>query len=434
MRRAPAFALVLVFLLSMFGGTAVARGRPRALRSTTGAESPAGPTDRRTRCQRRRAPGHRSWTRRCFPPVASARSSSSLSEESVAEVAAAGGGPAAQRQCARSASRPSKTRSSTRFNEKSSGRARDRDQARGSSRSTLRRSQSSRPTRTSITISPVIDYELALDETVPYIGAKAVQNTGVKGAGIRVGVIDSGIDYTHVAFGGAEDQGAYEAAYGESNDDSRTDAARLGRLPDDAKVAGGFDYIGEIWPDGRLEPDPDPIDCGGKTIGDDVDAPLCESGHGTHVADIIGGVTGVAPSVKLYAVKVCSAVATSCSGVGLLGMDWAVDPNGDGATNDHVDIVNMSLGSDYGEAFDDDLSLAVDNASRSACSPWRRPATAATSRTWRAPRPTPNALSVAQTAVPTATSCRSSKPSSRPRRSPATTRRSSSRGRSRSRS
>ena len=70
---------------------------------------------------------------------------------------------------------------------------------------------------------------------------------------------------------------------------------------------------------GIEDPDPDPIDF---------------QGHGSHVADIIGGVKGVAPSVKLYALKVCSAVDTACSGVALLGaMDWAVDPNGDGATS-----------------------------------------------------------------------------------------------------
>ncbi len=200
-----------------------------------------------------------------------------------------------------------------------------------------------------ISISPVIDYEKALDETVPYIGAKAVQTAGVTGKGVRVGVIDSGIDYTHVAFGGAGTEVAYEAAYGASNDDSRN--VTLDGLFPTTKVAGGFDFVGESWPgdDGIEDPDPDPIDF---------------EGHGTHVADIIGGVKGVAPGVKLYALKVCSAVATSCSGVGLLGaMDWAIDPNGDGVTTDHLDVVNMSLGSDYGESFDDDLSLAVDNAS-----------------------------------------------------------------------
>ena len=99
-----------------------------------------------------------------------------------------------------------------------------------------------------------------------------------------------------------------------------------------------------------LAPDPDPIDY---------------EGHGTHVADIIGGTGGVAPGVSLYAVKVCSAVSSACSGIALiLGMDFAVDPNGDGDTSDHVDVVNMSLGSDYGTAIDDDLSYAVDEASR----------------------------------------------------------------------
>lgn len=40
---------------------------------------------------------------------------------------------------------------------------------------------------------------------------------------------------------------------------------------------------------------------------------------------------GVAPGVKLYAVKVCSAVSSSCSGRALLqGIEYAIDPNGDG--------------------------------------------------------------------------------------------------------
>ena len=56
-------------------------------------------------------------------------------------------------------------------------------------------------------------------------------------------------------------------------------------------------------------------------------------------------------------------------------------PNGDGSTADAADIINMSLGSPYGPAPDDDLSAASDNAARQAPSSWRRPATAATSRT-----------------------------------------------------
>ena len=40
-------------------------------------------------------------------------------------------------------------------------------------------------------------------------------------------------------------------------------------------------------------------------------------------------------------------------------MEFASDPNGDGKVKDRVDLINMSLGSDYGQPFDDDLSAAV---------------------------------------------------------------------------
>ena len=42
-------------------------------------------------------------------------------------------------------------------------------------------------------------------------------------------------------------------------------------------------------------------------------------------------------------------------------MDFALDPNGDGDTSDAVDIINMSLGLDYGQ-IEDDLALASTNA------------------------------------------------------------------------
>ena len=42
-------------------------------------------------------------------------------------------------------------------------------------------------------------------------------------------------------------------------------------------------------------------------------------------------------------------------------MDYALDPNGDGDTSDAVDVINMSLGSDYGQ-IEDDLTLATANA------------------------------------------------------------------------
>ena len=41
------------------------------------------------------------------------------------------------------------------------------------------------------------------------------------------------------------------------------------------------------------------------------------------------------------------------------GIDAAVDPNGDGLSNDHADIINMSIGSQYGQSDDDSISQAV---------------------------------------------------------------------------
>ena len=197
-------------------------------------------------------------------------------------------------------------------------------------------------------ITPVSDYQLALSDTVPYTGASAVQDLGVDGSGVRVAVLDTGVDYTHAHLSGPGTLAAYRAAYGTSPSDPRNTATD--DLFPTAKVVGGFDFVGETWPAGPLSSDPDPIDF---------------NGHGTHVADIIAGQKGVAPGVDLYAVKVCASQAGGCSGVALIqAMEFAVDPNGDGDPEDHVDIVNMSLGANYGQPFDDDLSAAVDNATR----------------------------------------------------------------------
>jgi minor extracellular serine protease Vpr len=214
-----------------------------------------------------------------------------------------------------------------------------------------------------VSVHRVKDYELDLSETVPYIGASAVQASGVDGTGVRVAILDSGIDYTHKNLGGSGLLVDYLAAYGITTTDS-LNTTRDGLFPT-AKVIGGYDLVGEGWPTTALAPDPDPIDCGPSAIGG-----TCAGGHGTHVADIVAGKSldgahvGVAPGASLYAVKVCSSISTSCSGVALLqGMDFALDPNGDGDISDAVDVVNMSLGSDYGMV-QDDLTLASNNAAK----------------------------------------------------------------------
>jgi subtilisin family serine protease len=145
----------------------------------------------------------------------------------------------------------------------------------------------------------VADLVTALSMT----GADIAQSElGLTGRGVRVAVIDSGIDYDHPDLGGCFGPGC--------------------------RVAKGFDLVGDAFNANDASPvptpDPFPDDCGG---------------HGTHVSGIIGAngtIKGVAPGVTFHAYRVFGCNGPTTSDILLAAMEMALD--------DRADVLNMSLG------------------------------------------------------------------------------------------
>src|SRR5262249_33195116 len=93
--------------------------------------------------------------------------------------------------------------------------------------------------------------------SVPLIGAPQLWSASIsaRGEGMRVGVIDSGIDYLHTDFGGS----GRAADYGRNNTSVITDGVGFPGI----KVAGGYDFAGDAYDASDYTtifpaPDPDP--------------------------------------------------------------------------------------------------------------------------------------------------------------------------------
>ncbi len=196
-------------------------------------------------------------------------------------------------------------------------------------------------------------HTVSLKNSAPIVRADEVWNTlGFTGVGVTIAIIDTGIDYTHAAFGGSGNPADFNA-----ND---PDIIEPGTFPT-AKVIGGYDFAGTNY---------DASGNYGSTVPTPDDDPLDERGHGTHVASIAAGFevpgsigSGMAPGAFLYALKVFG--ANGSTNLTVDAIEWAMDPNGDDDLSDHVDIINMSLGSPFGTADPNDPDIvASDMASQ----------------------------------------------------------------------
>ncbi|QDK37304.1 S8 family serine peptidase [Bdellovibrio sp. NC01] len=175
--------------------------------------------------------------------------------------------------------------------------------------------------------------------SVNFIGSDAAYAQGIHGEGLRVGIIDTGIDYTHKMLGGEGTEEAYKAV-----DPSKANAGFPNK-----KVVGGIDLVGTEYNTASADyrkripvPDANPLD---------------EAGHGSHVAGTVAGhgdgintYDGVAPAADLYAIKVFGAKGSTSDEVVIAALEYAVNPSGDMKFEDQLDVVNLSLGSGYGSA------------------------------------------------------------------------------------
>jgi minor extracellular serine protease Vpr len=161
--------------------------------------------------------------------------------------------------------------------------------------------------------SPVISYASHITDSVPFIGGDEVRGLfdqgdhRLTGKGVKVAIIDTGIDYHH------------------------PDLYRNYR--------GGYDLI-----DGDKDPMETKAADGSETI------------HGTHVAGIIaanGKLKGIAPEAEIIAYRAL--------GPGGMGTSDQVIAAIDKAIKDKVDIINLSLGNTVNGP-DWPTSLALDRA------------------------------------------------------------------------
>ncbi|HEV7935339.1 MAG TPA: S8 family serine peptidase [Actinomadura sp.] len=199
-----------------------------------------------------------------------------------------------------------------------------------------------------VAVHPVRTYRPDNAAGGKYVEAdKTWQDLGRTGRGVKVAIIDTGVDYTHAMFGGPGKATDFEA-----NDGTKIEP---GTFPT-AKVIGGRDFVGDDYDANSSDParqtpkpDPDPLDCNGH--GSHVAGTAAGSGvaadgstyNGPYDATTYGrrfGVPpGIAPQASVLAYRVFGCEGSVSEDIMVAAMEQAMK---DGAR-----IVNMSIGSPF---------------------------------------------------------------------------------------
>jgi subtilisin family serine protease len=129
-----------------------------------------------------------------------------------------------------------------------------------------------------------------------------------RGAGVIVAVLDTGIDARHPAFAG--------------------------------RIHGGYDFV-------DMDPDPSEVFSGAEDLA---------FGHGTHVA---GLVALAAPEARLMPLRVLNGAGEGNVWVLAEALAFAVNPDGDLATDDGADVINLSLSTGRRTDFLDEILSVV---------------------------------------------------------------------------